>query len=105
MKRRTKPRAAGNAAPIRPEFAALGEMVRPILLFGLLLVAVKTTAFYYLFDGARFMSPLTFGAFLFVLAAYAGWLGLVISPVIHRAETANQAPAATAARGIVAAGE
>jgi len=73
IKRRARARPAGA---IRPEFAAMGEIVRPVILFAVAFVALKTAVFYFLFDGARFLSPLTFGGFLFVLAAYAAWLVL-----------------------------
>ena len=75
MKRQAKVRAAVGPAPdIRPRFQAMGEIVRPILLFGLGFVALKMAAFYFLLGGSDYLTPLDFGGLLFVLAAYAGWL-------------------------------
>ena len=55
----------------------MGEIAGPMILFARgHCVALKTLVFYFLFDGARFLPPLTFGGFLFVLAAYAVWLVL-----------------------------
>ncbi len=76
-KRRARMRSPDPAGTIRPEFAAMGEIVRPMILIGVALVALKTMVFYLLFDGARFLSPMTFGGLLCVLAAYAVWLILV----------------------------
>jgi hypothetical protein len=76
MKRQARMRSPEPAGAIRPEFAAMGEIARPMILFAVALVALKTLVFYFLFDGARFLPPLTFGGFLFVLAAYAVWLVL-----------------------------
>lgn len=74
MKRRTKMRVELPAGAIRPEFAAMGEMIRPLILFAVGLFALKMTAFYFVFGGRRFLTPLDFAGVLFVLAAYAGWL-------------------------------
>ncbi len=89
MKRRARMRSPEPAGTIRPEFAAMGEIVRPMILFAVALVALKTSVFYFLFDGARFLPPMTFGGFLFLLAAYSVWLVLATK---RRSEpTAGQA--------------
>ena len=91
MKRRAKIRSPMPPGAIRPEFAAMGEMMRPMLLFVVLLIAGKTLVFYLLFDGARWLSPLTFGGFMFVLAAYAAWLIMVLRPPTTAAQVATSA--------------
>lgn len=45
MKRRTRMRSPLPAGAIRPEFAAMGEIVRPMTLFAVALVALKTSVF------------------------------------------------------------
>jgi hypothetical protein len=75
-KYRTRMRTPLSAGAIRPEFAAMGEMIRPMVLFAVGFVSLKMTVFYFLFDGRRFLSQLDFAGVLFVLAAYAGYLVL-----------------------------
>ena len=94
MKRRARMRVPLPAGAIRPEFAAMGEIVRPMILFAVALVALKTLVFYALFDGARFLSPLTFGGFLFVLAAYSAWLVLATKRPARQDALPAGAPAA-----------
>lgn len=74
MKRRNRMRNPLPAGAIRPEFAAMGEIIRPIILFGVAVFAVKMTVFYFALGGQGFLTPLDFAGILFVLAAYAGWL-------------------------------
>jgi hypothetical protein len=92
IKRRARMRAAEPAGAIRPEFVAMGQMMRPLLLFAVALIAVKSVVFYLLFDGGRWLSPLTFGGFMFVLAAYAAWLILVLRPPLTRTSSEAAAP-------------
>lgn len=73
----------------------MGEIVRPMILFAVALVALKSAAFYFLFNGARFLSPLTFGGFLFVLAAYSVWLVLATQRPARQADRVEHASAAT----------
>jgi hypothetical protein len=93
-KRRTRMRSPEPAGAIRPEFAAMGEIVRPMILIAVALVALKSAVFYFLFDGARFLPPLTFGGFLFVLAAYSVWLVLVTKRPARQQARLTDAPAA-----------
>lgn len=84
---------------IRPAFAAMGEIIRPVILFALGFVALKMTLFYVALGGQRYLSPLDFGGILFVLAAYGGWLVLATGrPAPRAAErcepVAQSAPAA-----------
>ncbi len=76
----------------------MGEIVRPMILFAVALVALKAVVFYALFDGARFLSPLTFGGFLFVLAAYSAWLVLAT----RRPARQDASPAGVPAAAVVA---
>jgi hypothetical protein len=83
MKRQARLRSPLPAGSIRPEYAAMGEIVRPMILFFVGLFAFKMSLFYFLLNGQRFLTPLEFGGVLFVLAAYSGWLILAMKrPVI-----------------------
>jgi hypothetical protein len=101
MKRRANLRRPATAADIRPEFAGMGEIVRPLLLFAVAFVALKVTLFYVALGGKRFLTPLDFGAVLFMLGAYAAWLVLATKRPVPR-ETANAMPDA---QPMVAPGE
>jgi hypothetical protein len=92
MKRRARMRATAGA--IRPEFATMGEMIRPLILFAVGIFAVKMTLFYFVLGGERFLTPLDFAGILFVLVAYASWLVL-----------ATKRPVGTADRDSMSAGE
>ena len=74
VKRRNRIRKPLPAGAIRPEFAAMGEMVRPLILFAVGIFAVTMSLFYFVLGGERFLTPVDFGGILFVLAAYAGYL-------------------------------
>jgi hypothetical protein len=76
VKRRARMEAILPADAIRPEFAAMGEIARPLILMALALVGLKMTLFYMVLGGQRFLSPLDFAGFLAVLAAYGLWLVL-----------------------------
>jgi hypothetical protein len=79
----------------------MGEIMRPIILFALGFVALKMTLFYAVLGGQRYLSPLDFGGFLFVLAAYGTWLVLATKRPAPR--SARQAE--TGAHPAAAAGE
>jgi hypothetical protein len=66
------------AGAIRPEFAAIGAIMRPILLFLVAVLAVKITVFYVLFDGRRYLSPAVLTGIMFVLAGYATYVTLAL---------------------------
>jgi hypothetical protein len=74
VKQRNRRSAPLPEGAIRPEFAAMGEIVRPLILFLVALFAVKICAFYFLLGGQRYLTPLDFAGILFVLASYCGWL-------------------------------
>ncbi|WP_428483698.1 hypothetical protein [Rhodopila sp.] len=74
MKRRSRLRAVVAPGAMRPEFAAMGEIVRPIILLFVGIFALKMSLFYFVFGGRKYLTPLDFGALLFVLLSYSGWL-------------------------------
>lgn len=84
LKRRGRTRAPVGA--IRPEFAAMGEMIRPLILFAVGIFAAKMTLFYFVLGGERFLTPLDFAGILFVLAAYASWLVLATKRPVEKAD-------------------
>ncbi len=88
MKRRSRMSITSPAGQIRPEFAAMGEIMRPVILFIVGIFAVKMALLYFVFGGQRFLTPLDFGGILFVLAAYAVYLVVATSkrPEIVAAE-------------------
>jgi hypothetical protein len=86
IKRRTRMRVPAPAGAIRPEFAAMGEMIRPLILFAVGVFALKITLFYFVLGGQRFLTPLDFAGILFVLAAYAGWLVIATRRPVERAD-------------------
>jgi hypothetical protein len=79
--RKSQTRRAAPAGSIRPEFAVIGEIMRPILLFLVAVFALKMTVFYVLFDGRRYLSPAVFTGIMFVLAGYATYVTLVLRRV------------------------
>ena len=74
LKRQAKARNPLPAGSIRPEFAAMGQIVRPLILFFVGVFALKMSLFYFVLGGERYLTQLEFGGILFVLAAYSGWL-------------------------------
>jgi hypothetical protein len=76
IKRRAKRLAPPPAGAIRPEFAMMGDIVRPMINFFLAFFALKICLFYFVLGGDRFLTPLDFGGILFVVASYAAWLAL-----------------------------
>jgi hypothetical protein len=74
IKRRNRMMNPIPAGAIRPEFAAMGEIVRPMILFFVAVFAFKMSLFYFVLGGQRFLTPLDYAGILFVLATYVGWL-------------------------------
>ena len=74
IKRRNRIHAPLPAGGIRPEFAQMGEIVRPLVLFAVGFVALKLSLFYFLLGGERLLTPLAFGGLIFVLATYCAYL-------------------------------
>jgi hypothetical protein len=86
MKRRSRMQAPSVAGAIRPEFAAMGEMIRPLILFAVSIFGLKMTLFYFVLGGERYLTPLDFAGVLFVLAAYSGWLVMATRRPVERAD-------------------
>ena len=82
-KRRKRMRVFVRSDDIRPEFAAMGAIARPIILFGVGVFALKMTLFYFVLGGQRFLTAFEFAGLLFVLAAYAGWLVLATTRPVN----------------------
>jgi hypothetical protein len=74
MKRRSRMTSVTPAGQIRPEFAMMGEIMRPVVLFVVGIFAVEMIAVYFVFGGSQFLTALDFGGIMFVLAAYTGYL-------------------------------
>jgi hypothetical protein len=101
LKYRARQNTALPAGAIRPEFAMMGEIVRPMVLFVVGLIAFKMSLFYFVFGGARLLTPLTYWGLMFVLAAYTGYLIAATSKrravVVERVAEAPSAEAKSAA--------
>jgi hypothetical protein len=74
---------------IRPEFAAAGEIMRPIILFIVGFIALKMSLFYFALGGNRLLTGLQYGGLMFVLGAY------VVSLYASTMQRPEQAPAET----------
>src|SRR3954465_13782330 len=81
MKRRNRVRTVAVAGSIRPEFAAMGEIVRPMVLFVVALFAAKMTLFYFVLGGQHMLTALQYGGVMFVLAAYTAYLVIATTKV------------------------
>ena len=70
---------------IRPEFAGMSAIVRPLLLWFLGLIAAETCIHYFMFGGRTLMAPLDFAGLLFLIAAVAAYVLLAVTkPVVAR---------------------
>lgn len=67
-------RAAALADP--RSMSAFGEIARPLVLFGLAWLALKSTVLYVLFGGERVLSWFDLAGFLGLLAAYGAWFSM-----------------------------
>jgi hypothetical protein len=74
--RRGGPTPVEGEAPGNPQLAVFGEIMRPIILFALGLLAVKTIFAYLVLDGNRWVSLVDLAGFLFLLAAYGSWVAV-----------------------------
>ena len=96
IKRRRRLRMVHPPGSIRPEFAGMTRIVRPLLLTALGFFAVETSVHYFMLGGARLFSPLDFAGILFLLAAFAVYVVLVMTrPVQAPAEDSLGATSAT----------
>jgi hypothetical protein len=74
IKRRNRILHPWPAGSIRPEFAAMGEIVRPLVLGFVGIFAAKMSFYYFVMGGNELLTALEFAAMMFVLAAYCGYL-------------------------------
>jgi hypothetical protein len=76
VKRKNRIMAPPPDGAIRPEFAVMGQIVRPLILCAVGFFAFKMSLFYFVLGGDAYLTPLDFAALLFVLAAYAVYVVL-----------------------------
>jgi hypothetical protein len=87
-KRRKRRQRVHPPGSIRPEFAGMSNMVRPLLLWTLGFFAAETTLHYFMMGGSSFLSPFDFAGILFLFAAFAAYVVLaVIPPVVAPEKT------------------
>jgi hypothetical protein len=87
------------AGAIRPEFAAMGEIARPMILFAVGFFALKMSLFYFVLGGERYLTRLDFAGILFVLAAYSAYVVLATTQrAVAAADTVELESAADARR-------
>ncbi len=86
MKRRQRLRVVHPPGSIRPEFAGMTGIVRPLLLWALGFFAVETCLHYFMLGGRDLLSPLDFGGILFLLAAFATYVVLAVTPPVQATE-------------------
>jgi Ca2+/Na+ antiporter len=91
MKRRTPARIAASAGSIRPEFAAAGEIVRPMILFVVAIFAATMSLLYFALGGQGTFTALQYGGIMFILAAYVVYLMITTTKVaqVEAAEAAG----------------
>ena len=95
IKRRQRRRVVHPPGSIRPEFAGMTTIVRPLLLTALGFFAVETAVHYFMLGGSRLFSPLEFAGILFLLAAFAAYVVLALTrPVQASAEDPSGATSA-----------
>ena len=63
---------------------ALGYIMRPIILFALAVVGLKSAFAYWVLDAGRYLSVVDLGGFLALLAGYGTWL---VMKTTYRAHT------------------
>jgi hypothetical protein len=84
--------AAGNA-----QLSMTGEIMRPVILFALVYVALKSVFAYVVLDAGRWVSWFDLAGYLFLLAAYGGWV--VVRTRYREVPTAATAPPVDAPAG------
>jgi hypothetical protein len=68
--------AAPTAASDPRSLSVFGEIMRPIILFALAYLGVKTSLAFYWLDAGRYLSVFDLAGFLFLLFAYGTWITL-----------------------------
>ncbi|WP_428491291.1 hypothetical protein [Rhodopila sp.] len=74
VKHRSRRLSPARPGSIRPEFAAMGQIVRPLIFFAVGVFALKLSLFYFVFGGAGLLTALDYAGLMFVLATYCGYL-------------------------------
>lgn len=87
VKRRQRRNRVLPPGSIRPEFAGMAAIVRPLLLWFLGLIAAETCIHYFMFGGSALMAPLDFGGLLFLIAAIAAYVVLAVTRPVQAADT------------------
>lgn len=93
--------ARGEPPPAEPplqSLAAFGEIVRPIILFFVGLLAVKATFAYAVFDGGQYLSYLDLAGLLVALSAYGYWFKTKTKFRVSDLAAPSSEPAAEPAR-------
>ena len=73
----------------------MGEIVRPLVLFGVGFIAFKASLFYFVFGGNRMITPVDYAGLMFVMAAYSGYL---IAATTRPTENTREKPATESSR-------
>ena len=89
--------------PALTTMAVFGEMMRPIILFVLVLLGVAIAALFVMFDGGTTFSYVDLAGLLFLLAAYATWFALHTKYSFVRFRRADQDLGTTPGAGDVLA--
>jgi len=89
--------------PALTTMAVFGEMMRPIMLFVLLLLGVAIASLFVMFDGGTTFSYVDLAGLLFLLAAYATWFALHTKYSFVRFRRADQDLGTTPGAGDVLA--
>ncbi len=85
VKRRQRARTVHPPGSIRPEFAGMSGIVRPMLLWVIGFFAVETCLHYFMLGGSALMAPLDFAGILFLLASFAAYVVLAITRPVQSA--------------------
>jgi hypothetical protein len=87
VKRRQRRNRVLPPGSIRPEYAGMSAIVRPLLLWFLGLIAAETCVHYFMFGGRALMAPLDFAGLLFLIAAFAAYVVLAVTKPVQAGET------------------
>ncbi|EJW12680.1 hypothetical protein A33M_1831 [Rhodovulum sp. PH10] len=70
--------------------ATMGEMMRPVILFFVMVVALQIVALYFFFGGDSVMALTDLVGLLFLFAAYATWMSLRVEYRMSELDTARK---------------
>jgi hypothetical protein len=89
VKRRTRAATVHPPGSMRPEFAGMSGIVRPLLLWVIGFFAAETCVHYFMLGGRALMGPLDFAGILFLLASFAAYVALAITKPAQSADPAG----------------